>query len=308
MMALMWLFYAFSGPVLWAASTHVDKYLVDTYFKHASTAVLMAFTSLIDLLALPIIWYFFPGVFALPYLTMAIMMISGALYMGAMLFYLQAIQTEEASVVAPLFQASVLWGAFLAFVVLGETLSYPELFGAVLIVLGALLLSVDPSFRFKKMKLGLILTMLAATFTLALSSVIFKFFAIEGEFWSTTFWTYAGTVIVGAVLLATGGRWQQFLHLFRKSPGAMVGVNAANELINLGGGLGVRYALILAPVSLVQAVSSTTTLFVFLIGILLTAFFPKLGREDLSARNLIQKGAAALLVAVGIVLIDHNTF
>ena len=28
-MATMWLVFAFSGPVLWAASMHIDKYLVE---------------------------------------------------------------------------------------------------------------------------------------------------------------------------------------------------------------------------------------------------------------------------------------
>ena len=70
----------------------------------------------------------------------------------------------------------------------------------------------------------------------------------------------------------------------------MIGVNAANELINLGGGLGVRYASLLAPVALVSAISATTTFFVFLFGILLTLFFPRLGREDLSARNVYPEG------------------
>jgi len=37
------------------------------------------------------------------------MTLSGILYMGAMLFYLRAIQTEEASVVAPLFQANTVY-------------------------------------------------------------------------------------------------------------------------------------------------------------------------------------------------------
>ena len=49
--------------------------------------------------------------------------------------------------------------------------------------------------------------------------------------------------------------------------------------------------------ALVSAVSSTTTLFVFAFGVLLTLFFPKLGREDLTARNLLRKGAAAVLVS-----------
>ena len=91
-------------------------------------------------------------------------------------------------------------------------------------------------------------------------------------------------------ILAVPHYRRQFVHLFRKNPGAVIGVNAANELINLGGGLGVRYASLLAPVALVSAISATSTFFVFLFGILLTLFFPRLGHEDLSARNVIQKG------------------
>jgi len=84
----------------------------------------------------------------------------------------------------------------------------------------------------------------------------------------------------------------------------MLTINSANELINLGGSLGARYALLLAPLSLVQAIGSTTTLFVFLFGIVLTIFLPRLGREDLSTRNLAQKGVSAGLVAIGVILVS----
>ena len=40
--------------------------------------------------------------------------------------------------------------------------------------------------------------MLAATFVLALSSVLFKFFAVRDDFWSTTFWTFVGEGLFGA--------------------------------------------------------------------------------------------------------------
>jgi hypothetical protein len=49
----MWLLFAFSGPVLWAISTHIDKYLVEKYFRHSSVAVLLVFTSLIGVVMLP---------------------------------------------------------------------------------------------------------------------------------------------------------------------------------------------------------------------------------------------------------------
>lgn len=90
----------------------------------------------------------------------------------------------------------------------------------------------------------------------------------------------------------------------KSNTGAMLTINGANELINLGGSLGARYALLLAPLSLVQAISSTTTLFVFLFGVVLTVLLPHLGREDLSPRNLAQKGISAVLVAVGVILVS----
>ena len=39
---MSWLFFAFSGPVLWAISTHLDKYLVERFFKHSRRRVAAA--------------------------------------------------------------------------------------------------------------------------------------------------------------------------------------------------------------------------------------------------------------------------
>lgn len=298
-----WLFYAFSGPVFWAASTHVDKYLVDRYFRDSDVAVLLVFTALIGLLMLPFILYWDPAVLSLPWRDALVVASSGVLYMVAMYFYLQALQGDEASVVAPFFQAGPLFGYVLAWVVLGETLTHRQLAGGGLIVAGGLLLSLHPGAG--RIRLRLVLLMLSAALAMAVSSVIFKLFAVHDEFWSTTFWTYLGEALYGLWVLALPGPRRQFLALFHRNPGAVLAVNAANELINLGGSLGMRFALLLAPLSLVQAIGSTTTLFVFLFGVLLSLFLPKLGREDLSARNLAQKSASALLIAAGVYLINR---
>lgn len=300
---MRWLVYAFSGPVLWAASTHIDKYLVDRYFRHSSVAVLMVFTALIGLLMLPFIVYWDPGVLSLGPKDATVIAFSGVLYMGAMQLYLQALQTNEASVVAPFFQAAPLFGYALAYLVLGETLTRVQLGGGALILTGGLLLSVHP--RGGRIRLSLVLLMLSAAFIIALSSVIFKVFAVEDEFWSTAFWTYLGEALYGFFILALPAQRRSFLGLLRTHTGAVLSVNAANELINLGGGLGMRYALTLAPLSLVQAIGSTTTLFVFLFGVGLSLFLPRLGREDLSARNLAQKGASALLIAAGVYFVNR---
>ena len=298
-----WLVYAFSGPLLWAASTHVDKYLVERYFRHSSVAVLMVFTALIGLFMLPFILYWDPGVLTLDFKDAAVIFLSGLLYMGAMQLYLQALQTNEASVVAPFFQAGPLFGYALAYLALGETLTRVQLGGGALIVTGGLLLSLHPGRR--QVRLKLVLLMLSAAFIIAMSSVIFKVFAVQDRFWSTTFWTYLGEAVYGLFILALPAQRRLFFALLHRHTGAVLSVNAANELINLGGGLGMRYALLLAPLSLVQAIASTTTLFVFLFGVLLSLFLPALGREDFAPKNLAQKGVSALLIATGVWLINR---
>jgi uncharacterized membrane protein len=301
---MSWLFFAFSAPVLWAISMHFDKYLVERYFKGVSVAVFLVFTAMTGLVALPIIGFFRPEVVALPLLSILVIVFSGLLFMAAMLFYLVALQTEEASVIAPFFQASPVFAYGLGYLVLGETLSPPQIGGGGLIILGALLLSVQPG-GLRRLRASLVLPMLGCAFALALTSVIFKFFAVRDEFWTTTFWAFVGQAMFGGIILAVPHFRNQFFKLMRDNATALVTINVANEFVNLGGSLGARYALTLAPLSLVQAITSTTSLFVYAFGMLLSLFFPSLGREDLSTRELIKKGLAALLIACGVTLISR---
>jgi len=243
-------------------------------------------------------------VFHLDLRSTTLMTLSGLLYMGGLFFYLQALQREEASVVAPFFQASPLFGYILAYVVLGERLTPIQMLGGGLIVAGALLVSLRPGMNGSKFRARTAILMLVCALAMALSSLIFKAFAVRDQFWPTTFWMFVGEAIFGAGLLTASSFRRQFADLLRSNPGALLTINAANELINLGGALGNRYALLLAPLSLVQAVGSTTTLFVFLFGIVLTLLLPQFGRESLSTHELVQKGAAALLVAVGVACIS----
>jgi drug/metabolite transporter (DMT)-like permease len=187
-----WLVFAFSGPVLWAISTHFDKYLVERYFKHSDVAVLLLFTAFMGVLTLPFIVFYEPTVFQLDAASIALIALSGILYMGATLFYLRALQSEEASVVAPFFQAVPLFGYVLAYFVLGETLSIVQVAGGALIIIGTLIVSVRFGQDVRTFKLRLVLLMLACGLAAAVSGLIFKAFAITVAFWTTTFLMFVG--------------------------------------------------------------------------------------------------------------------
>ena len=302
---MSWLVFAFSGPVLWAISTHLDKYLVERYFKHGDVAVLLLFTAFLGVLALPFIALYEPTVASPAAGSIALMVLSGILYLGALLFYLRALQSEEASVVSPFFQSAPLFGYVLAYLVLGETLSLSQMAGGAMIIAGTLTVSVRFGGNARVLKLRLVLLMLTFGLVAALSGLIFKFFAIRLAFWTTTFWTLVGQAIFGCALLTFASYRRQLVAVLRQDCTAFLAVGGSNELINLGGVLGFRYALLFAPLSIVQAIASTTTLFVFAFGVALSSLWPNLARETLSGRELAQKAIAALFVALGVALATH---
>jgi drug/metabolite transporter (DMT)-like permease len=189
--------------------------------------------------------------------------------------------------------------------VLGETLSHRQLIGGALIIAGALIVSIRLEHGLRLFKARLVALMLACGFIFAVASLIFKIFALEVDFWTTTFWMFVGEAIFGCAMLLVPDYRRQLATMLQSHTAALLSINASNELINIGGGLGNRYALMFAPLSLVQAIGSTTTLFVFAFGIVISVFWPKLNEENLSGRELLQKGFAALLVAAGVALVSE---
>jgi uncharacterized membrane protein len=299
-----WLTFAFAAPVLWAISTHIDKYLVDRYFRQGSVAVLLLFTGTTGALLAPAIWLLRPASLFLPPSNAILIAGSGALSMVAMSFYLAALQTEEASTVAPWFQVAPLFGYGLGYVLLGEVLTPRQMLGGAAIVASAVLLSLRAGRRAGGRKMRLAALMMACAFMIALSTAVFKLFAIRDEFWRTTAWTSVGQAVFGAGLLLRLSTWRELRSMLGGRAGTVLTVNAANEGINLGGILAQRYALLLAPLSLVQAIGGTTPLFVFLFGVVVSLAGPTLARENLSMVSLMQKAVAAILVAVGVGLIS----
>ena len=301
---MSWLAFALCGPVLWAISVHLDKYLVERYFKDTDVIVLLIFTALMGLVLMPIIAFFEPGVFRVGPTAIVLMTLSGVFYMTGITFYLRALQGHEASMVAPFFQSSPMFGYILAYLVLGETLTGRQLLGGALIIVGVLSVSIGGKRR-ERFRWQLAALMLCAGFVLSLATLIFKAFALKDEFWVTAFWMFTGEALFGAAALCIPTYRRQFVDLLRSNGRALLTINASNELINLGGGLANRYALLFAPLSIVQAIGSTTTLFVFAFGVLLTLTFPGLSRENLSAPEFLAKGAAAVLVAAGVTLVNQ---
>jgi hypothetical protein len=83
-------------------------------------------------------------------------------------------------------------------------------------------------------------------------------------------------------------------------------VNITNEIVNIVAKISFNYATVLAPVTLIWIVNGIQPFFVFLFGIILTVLFPRISKEDISKRTLVQRGLAIVAITIGVYLVNKS--
>ncbi len=117
----------------------------------------------------------------------------------------------------------------------------------------------------------------------------------------------AGKFIFGVILFVSLKSYQtEFIGMIKNNGVKVVILNVINEIIGLVGEIATVFAVLLAPVAMVQSLTGLQPVFVLIIGIFLTLFFPKFAKESLSRNHLLQKIIGVVIVTVGVFLLDLN--
>ena len=295
-----WFFIALIAPFLYAITNHIDKYLISKYIKEGKVGALIMFSALFGIFALPIILVINPMVLNISLWQIIILVVIGILVVFSILCYLYALELDEATFVVPFYQTIPIFGFILAYFILGEILTKIQILASLSILFGALILSFDIQNKKIRFKKKVVLLMIMASFFYAISDVLFKFIAIERGFWISTFWTLIGKIFIGIIFLIFVSSYRhQFIILFKKVKSKILTLNSINETATIIADSTLQYAILLAPVALVLMVNSFQPLFVFVIGIVLTLFFPHINKENTSKNILIQKFLGISIIILG---------
>lgn len=298
---MSWFWLALVGPVVWSLSNHIDKALISKYLYGKSSAPLVLISALAGIFTSLAIWIYLGDVI-LPFPYILAFIIIGALETCYLFPYFKALESGEASMVAPLFQLMPLMYFVVAFFLLGETLSAKQMIGSTLVLTGSFISVIDVhTFRWKWKIFFLILLSCSI---LVFSGVLFKGFALEESFAKGVFWQSFGAFLLGVFLLFLPEYRKASWELMRRSK-SLFSINVFNEILSLTGYVAMRYASFIVPIALANTVLGFQPLFIFLWGALGIALFPSLGfEEDLSKKAILKKLLAALFLLVGAWLIQ----
>lgn len=302
---MSWFFIALGAPLLWAFTNHIDKLLLEKYFGDNGVGTLMIFSSIVGIVMLPIFFFVNPDILNIGLQNALILLLGGVIAASVLWLYFEALKDEEASIVVVFYQLIPVFAYLFGYIILGEVLTQLELIAMAVIILGTLVVSVeiDTENNFRLRRKTIYLMTLAAALS-AFESVIFKFVAVQEDLWVSLFWDNAGLGVVGIILFLFVAHYRKdFLKTLQTKSFPILSLNGFNEGLYVGGNVLFAYTFLLAPVALVLLVNAYQPLFVFAIGVILTLFFPKLGAESLTIRNISQKLVAIAIVGIGTYLL-----
>lgn len=310
---MTWFFVALLAPILFAAVVHLDKYLI-ARFKNSeneeekSVGSLILYSSLFGLVVagvlLPILGP--DAIFSITSSDKLILFLAGFSGITAVILYLYAMEKDEASVVAPLFQIVPIFGLIFEYFILGIAPSTIQIIGSLIIIIaGVVLASELEGFKIKKIKAGVLTLMMLSSLFFALIAVLFKFVTVEGgDFWVSTFWEYLSWGAIGIILYVFVRSYRRdFISSLKKDGKVLFGINIGGELTNTIANSAKNFAALLVPVALVYSIEALQPIFILLFGILITVFFPKISQEDISKKALLQKGIPIIFMILGTILI-----
>lgn len=305
------LVFAIIAAILYAATNHIDKYLISKAVKNADYRALILVSTIIAGGVMALIYLFvcnFQLGFDLP--SILLLLFNSALYTVANIFWFKALDRDDTTIIVIMFQLIPVFMLFVSPIFLvDQNISPIQLVGGIIITLAAIFITYEPSKRkFTKEKLVTLAMMAFVSFAYAVWFIIERYVNQNHDFNQTTLWSNITLCVVGIFIYLCIKTYRKSFSEMLKSNGVkVIGLNLVNELFNSFGGVLSTFAGTMASVALVSFITQGVQPFaVMLLGILLTRIFPKIEKEQIGKKDIIRRTLTIIVCVIGLVCIEFG--
>ena len=302
---------AIIAVIFYAATNHIDKYLISKAVKNADYRSLILVSTIIAGGVMATIYLFVCG-FSInfDFQSIIILFINSTLYTIANIFWFKALDRDDTTIIVIMFQLIPVFMLFLSPIFLsGQDITLVQLIGGGIITLAAILITYEPTKKkFDKNKIITLALMSVVSILYALWFILERYVNQNHDFNQTTFWSNLTLFIVGIIILVSISSYRNSFQKMLKTNGTkVIGLNLINELLNSFGGVLSTFAGTTASVALVSFTTQGVQPFaVMTMGILLTKFLPKTEKENISRKVIIRRTVTIVLCLVGLACIEFG--
>ena len=287
---MSWILFTFLAINLWCISNILDKNVVSKRIKNPIMVV--GISSVACIFFALMTFLFFRA--SLSFIGFAF----GLLYTGILLLYYRAMQLDEASRVVALYSITPLIVAIFAYIFLKESFGSEKYLGVVLLIIGAVMITLKKDTRSKAIQSTFIGVMAILLLLWSTYEVALKYFVGIDSFISIFASMQLGLFLGGVAMLF----W--YRNKLKLPDSKSIGIVLTSQVTGAGGLLSFIYAVSLGPVSLVSALGNTQSIFLLLYTTVLTIFRPHIIKEDISRGPLFLKALAIITMVIGAYLVS----
>jgi len=296
-----WLLIAIIAHFLFALVFIVDKFLLSkTVLQPRAYAFYVGILGIFALLLIPF------GFTLLPAGQIAASLISGVLFVLAILFFYKLIQLGEISRITPIVGGAVpIFTLILTYSFLGERLTGYQLIAFFLLVFGGVIMlwprkdKINSPIGKASLTKKLTLAIIAALF-FAGSFVLTKFIFTEQPFINGFIWIRLGGFLGAWLLFFWPGSRQIIFKTNKTIKIKSAGLLISNKILSALAFILLNYAIFLGSVTLVNSLQGIQYAFLLIITFFLSKKFPQILKEQISRGVVTQKITAILFIILGL--------
>lgn len=290
---------------LWGITNHIDKFMINSVDKSGiSIKTLLIFSSLVAGLVFTPAWLIFTR-FSVPIniISLICVLLASGIYTLATYFYFKALDNNDASIVAVMLQLVPVFSYILSLLFFKESLTIQQIIGCTIIILSAIMISLDFKEKNNKSKFKALILMIVSSVCFAIYFILFDVAIRNSDYSSCAFWYQVGLLLIGIILMCIKSYRITFINTIKTNGKKYFPINIINESINLISELLVNFANLTIPIALANVLYGLQGAFVFLLGIVGTKLLPKYFNEDLTKTVVLQKVACIVLSVVGLIVL-----
>ncbi len=230
-------------------------------------------------------------------------MLSGVLMVGLLYFYLKALVEDDASVVMTLLVSAPFFSLIFSLLILGEWPTNIQLLGGAFMIAGSLSVSYQPlTHRFKW---RLILYAVIACIIIGLMHSLFKFSTVPNLIWDSLFWRSLAMMCTGLFLYLLIPSYKRDFHIFiNEHFKAGITLNTTNETLTLIGDSIFAFAILFAPLALVQTTEAYQPIFILIIVFVLSQVGVRYVEESYQRHQIFLKIVGIICVLIGSIILS----
>lgn len=303
-----WLFLISISVIAGSANIFIDNYISDYHFKGKNASAQKAFFRLPNII-IGIICIIIGGInfTSIPFYTYLIFILSGIITVFAGIFYYKALEITDSTDFGIFAQLSPIFYLILGWLILGQEINLYQFIAFLIIIIAPILIIATTKKRSRHLRMKAVFYTILHISIIAFSSIIFvKHSSPEINFVTEMGFMLIGKGIGNSLIILAKPKWKKrYQYVVKSSKKRIYNPLLGTLIITIVKDFTKNLALVLAPsVALVSVIGdSSKPIVIFFMGVFLTVFWPRFGREKLKRRTILAHLAATILVVVGIYLI-----